>query len=56
VRPLVRSALYFSIWYKLKNAGIEIPFPQRDLHFRSGELKVRIDPPDKALPTRPGPE
>ena len=56
VRPLVRSALYFSIWYKLKNAGIEIPFPQQDLHFRSGELKVRIDPPDKALPTRPGPE
>jgi small-conductance mechanosensitive channel len=41
--PQVRSALYFSIWYKLKGANIEIPFPQRDLHVRSGELKVRVD-------------
>jgi small-conductance mechanosensitive channel len=38
--PRVCSKLYFSIWYKLKGAGIEIPFPQRDLHVRSGELKV----------------
>jgi len=54
VRPQVRSALYFSIWYKLKSAGIEIPFPQRDLHVRSGEIKVRIDPPEKVLPVEPG--
>jgi len=38
--PNVKSALYFSIWYRLAEAGIEIPFPQRDLHVRSGELKV----------------
>jgi small-conductance mechanosensitive channel len=43
--PLVRSALYFSIWYKLKNAGIEIPFPQRDLHVRDKEIRVRIHSP-----------
>jgi small-conductance mechanosensitive channel len=42
--PQVRSALYFSIWYKLKGDGIEIPFPQRDLHVRSGELSVRVSP------------
>lgn len=42
--PRVRSALYFSIWYKLKEAGIEIPFPQRDLHVRSGELKISSPP------------
>ncbi len=42
VFPSVRSALYFSIWYRLKQANIEIPFPQRDLHVRSGELKVRM--------------
>ena len=41
--PRVSSALYFSIWYKLKAAGIEIPFPQQDLHVRSGELKVRVE-------------
>jgi small-conductance mechanosensitive channel len=40
--PQVRSALYFSIWYKLKTAGIEVPFPQRDLHVRDEEIKVRI--------------
>jgi small-conductance mechanosensitive channel len=40
--PAVRSALYFSIWYKLKEAGIEIPFPQRDLHFRNGEVEVAL--------------
>jgi small-conductance mechanosensitive channel len=34
-RRRVRSALYFSIFDKLKKAGIEIPFPQRDIHIRS---------------------
>ena len=33
--PIVRSRLLFDIWYALKDAGIEIPFPQRDLHLRS---------------------
>ena len=37
--PQVRSALYFSIWYKLKAANIAIPFPQRDLHVRDEEIK-----------------
>jgi small-conductance mechanosensitive channel len=40
--PTVRSALYFSIWYRLKKAGIEIPFPQRDIHFRTGEIPVTL--------------
>ncbi len=31
----VRSRLYFTIFKELKKAGIEIPFPQRDLHLRS---------------------
>jgi small-conductance mechanosensitive channel len=35
-RRRVRSALYFAIFEALKAAGIEIPFPQRDLHIRSG--------------------
>jgi small-conductance mechanosensitive channel len=45
--PQVRSALYFSIWYKFKKAGIEVPFPQRDLHLRDDEIKVRIYSPEK---------
>ena len=35
-RRRVRSELYFAIFEALKEAGIEIPFPQRDLHIRSG--------------------
>jgi small-conductance mechanosensitive channel len=34
-RRAVRSALYFAIFEELKKAGIEIPFPQRDIHIRS---------------------
>jgi small-conductance mechanosensitive channel len=35
-----RSDLNFAIEQKLREAGIEIPNPQRDLHFRGGVLKV----------------
>jgi small-conductance mechanosensitive channel len=34
-RRRVRSSLYFAIFDELKKAGIEIPFPQRDIHIRS---------------------
>lgn len=34
-RRKVRSALYFAVWYELDQAGIEIPFPQRDIHIKS---------------------
>ena len=36
-----RSDLNFAIEKNLRDAGIEIPFPQRDLHIRSGVLKVQ---------------
>jgi small-conductance mechanosensitive channel len=35
-----RSDLNFAIAEKFREAGIEMPFPQRDLHIRSGVLKV----------------
>jgi small-conductance mechanosensitive channel len=34
-RRKVRSNLYFVIFEELAKAGIEIPFPQRDIHIRS---------------------
>jgi len=36
-----RSDLNFAMEEKLREAGIEIAFPQRDLHIRSGLLKVQ---------------
>ena len=36
-----RSDLNFAIEQKFREAGIEIAFPQRDLHIRSGVLKVQ---------------
>jgi small-conductance mechanosensitive channel len=38
-RRKLRSGLYFAIFDELKKAGIEIPFPQRDIHLRSSDLK-----------------
>ena len=35
IPDVLKSEVYFAIWYALKDAGIEIPFPQRDLHIRS---------------------
>jgi len=37
-RRRLRSSLYFAVFDELKKAGIEIPFPQRDLHIRSSDL------------------
>jgi len=33
----VKSAIYLLIWDKFHEHGIEIPYPQRDLHIRSSE-------------------
>jgi small-conductance mechanosensitive channel len=41
-RGIIKSALYFKIFDDFKEAGIEIPFPQRDLHIRSTEDKSNL--------------
>jgi small-conductance mechanosensitive channel len=35
-----RSLVNFKIWQKFEDYNIEVPFPQRDLHLRSGVLPV----------------
>jgi potassium efflux system protein len=35
-----RSDLNFAIDRKFREAGIEIPFPQRDINFRTGVVKT----------------
>ncbi|MEQ9001159.1 MAG: mechanosensitive ion channel [Coleofasciculus sp. B1-GNL1-01] len=40
----IKSDLYFRIEVILRHRDVEIPFPQRDLHVRSGNLPVDISP------------
>jgi len=41
----VKSAILLRIWEKFRDAGIEIPYPQRDLHLRSGFEALRAADP-----------
>lgn len=38
----LKSQLYYAIFKKFKENNVEIPFPQRDLHIKSGQLPVNI--------------
>ena len=40
----IKSDLYFLIYQFFQERGVEIPFPQRDLHVRSGTLPVELTP------------
>jgi small-conductance mechanosensitive channel len=37
------SDLNFAVWETFRKNNIEIPFPQTDLHIRSGNLKMKND-------------
>jgi potassium efflux system protein len=38
--PQIKSDINYRIWRLFKEAGIEIPFPQRDLNLRSASLRL----------------
>lgn len=38
-----QAAYLWALETELVQRGVEIPFPQRDLHIRSGTLQVRVD-------------
>lgn len=40
----VASEVYLNVWRLFKEHDIEIPFPQRDLHIRSGQFPTESDP------------
>ena len=43
----VRSQVLLKIWHKFKDAGVEIPYPQRDLHLRQpARVEVSLTPSD----------
>ncbi len=52
---VLKSSLYFAIFEEFRKAGIEIPFPQRDLHIRS--LPPQAAPPvtPRSAAETPGP-
>ncbi|MDQ3011792.1 MAG: mechanosensitive ion channel [Acidobacteriota bacterium] len=47
------SNLNFAIYDKFKEHGIEIPFPQRDLHIRSGTLAINQTLPETKAEVEP---
>ena len=41
-RPdVLKSQIYYAVFEKFKEHGIEIPFPQRDLHIKNTEFKIQ---------------
>ena len=53
----VEAAYKWAVHDELLKAGLEIPFPQRDLNLRTGELRVRLagaDTDERAAGQRPG--
>jgi len=38
---LLKSQLYFEIFKRFREKGIQIPFPQRDLHIKNEEVKIK---------------
>ncbi|MBC2715968.1 MAG: mechanosensitive ion channel [Desulfobacteraceae bacterium] len=47
-RRHIRSKLYFAMFEAFAKEGIEIPFPQQDVHFRSGIEWERFGKPEPA--------
>ena len=55
--PIVlKSALYFALFKTFSEQGVELPFPQRDLHLRSSDIPLPFGgPPVPAPEPAPGP-
>ena len=55
---VIRSEVLFGIGKALKAHGIEIPFPQRDLHIKSSPVAIKDlapSPGEKETPDRQAP-
>jgi small-conductance mechanosensitive channel len=47
-RPgVLKSQLYYAIFEKFKQNGVQIPFPQRDIHFKSSDAPIIIQSKEK---------
>ncbi len=47
---MLKSDLYFAIFRSFKESGIEIPYPQRDIHVRTAAATLRVDPNEAEQP------
>jgi small-conductance mechanosensitive channel len=52
---ILKSELYFDLFKRFTAAGIELPFPQRDLHIRSSDIPL-FPGPQKLRPDSSGPQ
>ncbi|MDE1162666.1 MAG: mechanosensitive ion channel [Acidobacteriaceae bacterium] len=43
---ILKSELYFDLFRRFTEAGIELPFPQRDLHIRSSDIPLPFPGPE----------
>ena len=42
---VLKSELYFDLFGRFREAGVELPFPQRDLHLRSSDISLPYSGP-----------
>jgi small-conductance mechanosensitive channel len=43
---ILKSELYFDLFRRFAEAGVELPFPQRDLHIRSSDIPLPFPGPE----------
>jgi small-conductance mechanosensitive channel len=46
----IKTDLFLDIWYRLKEVGVEIPFPQQDLHLRTVDGEAAATLAGRPLP------
>ena len=44
---ILKSELYFDLFRRFSEAGVELPFPQRDLHIRSSDIPLPYPGPQQ---------
>jgi small-conductance mechanosensitive channel len=50
---VLKSDLYFALFKTFAEQGIELPFPQRDLHIRSSDVPLPYPGPERATDSKP---
>ena len=48
ITKVLRSELNFDLFRRFAEAGIELPFPQRDLHLRSSDIPLPFPGPPQS--------